>query len=146
MMGCNRINSFDEGVEFAIQVNSNGEWVPITLVIRIDETDLVNGFVVGRHISIDGNVVDEVVIRDYRIAPDAVGIESIYNFSVRVCNFVADPLNSVQFRWLQTSIINIDGDMKDVWALDYVHISYHDQDQNINAVLLEDTFDDSELK
>ena len=144
-------------MEFAIQINSNGEWIPITLVIRSDETDSENVgdnlFLIGQHIATN-DTVDDVLIREYLVKPVTANVladvngRSIFTYSVQLCDFLAPSVDSVQFRWLQTSRINIDGELRDVWSLEYVYIIYHHhhQDDNNNVVLLEDTFDDPELK
>ena len=135
---CDSIDRFDEGVEFSIRMNSEGLWIPITLAIRSDK--------IGNHASIligsrenDENVED-VVIREYHVEPDLSSPGSIYEYSVQVCDFTRT-INSIQFRWLQTSSKH---KLKDIWTLEAVNISYHDISSNI--LLLLDQFDESELK
>lgn len=130
-------------MEFSIQLNSEGVWVPITLAIRGGKTNWLDGIIIGYRENEDD--VDDVVIREYHVEPDLVQCQREYflYYSVQVCDF-AFPLNSTQFRWLQTSKISETSKVKDAWTLDNVHISFYDG--NVSVDLLQDSFNDPELK
>ena len=55
--------------------------------------------------------------------------------SVTVCAF-EDSVDSVQFRWLQTSRYTTDLPVKDAWTLDNVLITYQDG-RSENSVLFD---------
>ena len=125
-------------------MNSEGVWIPITLVIV--NTNQNNGInVIGEAIEdINGDGVADVVIRLYKVESKLV--DSTVDYSVQLCGF-AMVVNSVQFRWLQTSTIVPQGStplVRDTWALDNIRISYHED--NSSVVLLQDSFDEFELK
>ena len=132
---CDSIDTFNEGVEFSIQMNSKGVWIPITLVIRSDLSNRSNEDSIGYHEN------QNVVIRDYHVQTNL----AIGSYSVQVCNF-ADSVNDVKFRWLQTSFVGTSGssNLKDLWSLDNVEIVYNSN--GISISLLQDSFDDFELK
>ena len=135
---CDSIDTFNEGIEFSIQMNSKGVWIPITLVIRSDLSNRDNGDSIGYRENQED--LDNVVIRDYYVETDL----AIGSYSVQVCNF-ADSVNDVKFRWLQTSFVGTSGsNLKDVWSLDNVEIVYNSN--GISISLLQDSFEDFELK
>ena len=68
---------------------------------------------------------------------------NIVYHSVQVCDF-GFPVNSTQFRWLQTSRISNYKKVKDAWTLDNVHISVYDGNTSVD--LLQDSFNEPELK
>ena len=133
---CDSIDFFDEGVEFSIQINSKGAWIPIILASK--NVTKKDRFAIGEHI-------DEynVVIRGFGVESKLAINKSYY--SVQVCDFTV-PVNSIQFRWLQTSRIGNSSTAKvnDPWALDNVHVSHHNN--NVSVTLLQDLFDDPDLK
>ena len=116
-------------MEFSIQMNSEGVWIPIT-------SSQVSTLIGSRE---NDENVEDVVIRGYHVEPNLASPGSI---SVQVCDFTHQ-VNSIQFRWLQTSIINDQNRLTDIWTLEAVNISYHDINSN---TLLLDQFDESELK
>ena len=131
---CDSIDFFDEGVEFSIRINSTGAWIPIILASK--NVTKKDRFAIGERI-------DEynVVIRGFRVESKLASNRSYY--SVQVCDFTV-PVNSIQFRWLQTSRIGNSSTVNDAWVLDNVHVSHHHN--NVSVTLLQDLFDDPELK
>ena len=117
-------------MEFSIQINSIGAWIPITLAFKNFTQVKDRKFVIGKRID-----EDNVVIRGFRVESNLGSIDFSY-YSVKVCDF-AVPVNSIQFRWLQTSNTNA---RSEVWALDNVHVSHHNN--NVSITLLQDLFDD----
>ena len=66
-------------------------------------------------------------------------------YSVQICDF-DEQIKSVQLRWLQTSLFTVDPmEVRDVWTLDDVHVSYQHGD-GIRMELLQDSFDGTEFK
>ena len=84
---------------------------------------------------------DDVEIREYHVKP--ITFTNIVYHSVQVCDF-GFPVNSTQFRWLQTSQISASANVKDAWTLDNVHISVYDGCTSVD--LLQDSFNEPELK
>ena len=80
-------------------------------------------------------------IREYHVKP--ITFTSIVYHTVQVCDF-GFPVNSTQFRWLQTSQISNNPVVKDAWTLDNVHISVYDECTSVD--LLQDSFNEPELK
>ena len=130
--GCNRIDRFDEGVEFSIRMNSERDWMPITL------TTLKMTTLIGYHEN-----EDDVEIRECHVKPIILDCPKGIYHSVQVCDF-GFPVYSTQFRWLQTSIISNESKVKDAWTLDNVHISVYDGNNLVD--LLQDSFNEPELK
>ena len=84
---------------------------------------------------------DDVEIREYHVK--RITFTNIVYHSVQVCDF-GIPVNSTQFRWLQTSQLSKRPGMKDAWTLDNVHISVYDGCTSVD--LLQDSFNEPELK
>ena len=89
------IDHIDEGVEFSLQFGSERGWIPITLTILSGIT--------GRNASISIGTADtegNILIRGY--LPELIEADygSTTRHSVTICDF-EDPVDSVQFRWLQ---------------------------------------------
>ena len=80
-------------------------------------------------------------IREYHVK--LITFTNIVYHSVQVCGF-GFPVNSTQFRWLQTSQIGRFPIVKDAWTLDNVHISVYDGSTSVD--LLQDSFNEPELK
>ena len=123
---------FDEGVEFSIRINSERVWIPITFITR-DEINLNSQIPIANE--------DYVEIREYHVKH--ITFTNIVYHSVQVCDF-SFPVNSTQFRWLQTSRISKNPVLKDTWTLDNVHISVDDGSTSVD--LLQDSFNEPELK
>ena len=113
------IEHIDEGVEFSLQFGSERGWIPITLTILSGIT--------GRNASISIGTADtegNILIRGY--LPEL--IEADYgSTSVTICDF-EDPVDSVQFRWLQTCAFITNAQVRDSWTLDSVRVSITYQD------------------
>ena len=126
---CNTINKYDEGVEFSARLLSMPEeWIPITYVYR----------------SYAINISDGGDIRGYKVNKVRPGgNNSTEDIMVDICNFnISD---SIQFRWLQTSTINDNDILRDVWILDNLEISINTSDHG-NVQLFKETFDGEILK
>ena len=122
-------------------MNSEGVWIPITLTTLEKNSAKPSTVPIGHREN-----ENDVEIRGYHVKPfildSNIGM-SVLDHSVQVCDF-GFPVNSTQFRWLQTSQIGANAKVKDAWTLDNVHISVYDG--NISVPLLQDSFNEPELK
>ena len=138
MLGCNTLDHFNEGVEFAICLDDEEIWIPLAVVFpNIDNNDRLPL----------GNP-SNLVIRDYPVDPANVIMLSErinVNVSLRLCDFEMKP-RSIQLRWLQTSQIWATGILKDVWGIDDLEVSAYTQDSMEDTLLLSDSFDEASLK
>ena len=132
---CDTIDIIREGVEFSIRMNSEGVWIPIT-------------FITPEKIALRSQIPivycvneDDVEIREYHVK--RITFTNIVYHSVQMCDF-SFPMNSTQFRWLQTSQIPNMHKVRDAWTLDNVHISVYDGSTSVD--LLQDSFNEPELK
>ena len=108
------------------------EWIPITYVFR--RYDRKNKINISDGDGIRGYEVNEV--RQH-------GDNSTQDIMVHICNFnISD---SIQFRWLQTSIIENNDFLRDVWILDNLEISISTCEHGIVQLFKED-FDGGILK
>ena len=114
------IDQLDEGVEFSLQFGSERGWIPITLAILSSRTDRSSFFSIGTP-DTEGNVL----IRGYSSELNVISRGANTQHSVTICDF-EDSVDSVQFRWLQTCIFNINEQVRDAWTLDNVLITYQD--------------------
>ena len=130
---CNTINQYDEGIEFSVRLLSlPEEWIPITYVFRrVDRNGAIN-------------ISDGGGIRGYRVNEARQnGSNSTAKIMVDICNFNSS--DSIQFRWLQTSTIQNDEIIKDVWILDNLEISITTSEHG-NVQLFNEAFDGVTLK
>ena len=108
-------------MEFSLQFGSERGWIPITLAILSGKTDRSNFFSIGTP-DTEGNVL----IRGYSFELNAISRGANTQHSVTICDF-EDSVESVQFRWLQTSrFINTKMSVRDAWTLDNVLTIYQD--------------------
>ena len=82
-------------------------------------------------------------IREYHVKRITFTNIVYHSVKVLVCGF-GFPVNSTQFRWLQTSEIANNPAVRDAWTLDNVHISVYDGSTSVD--LLQDSFNEPELK
>ena len=130
---CNTINEFHEGVEFSIRFGTEATWYPIIFTVQ-SRTALNRSIRIGD--------VNNLVLRGY-----ATDVREISNngtrdppYSVEICDF-DEQIKSVQLRWLQTSSFAVNlVEVRDVWTLDDVHVSYEHED-GTRMDLLRDSFD-----
>ena len=131
---CNeRIETFSEGVEFSLRLLSEpDEWIPIrfTYFSKTGTNNAVN----------IGNFGEDFRLRGYKVQQSMVS-DGLSKSEIQVCNFNLS--NSVQFRWLQTSLFRSDG-IKDVWFMDNINITLVVQSSRHN--LLMDEFNTKKLE
>jgi len=132
--GCNRIDHFDEGVEFAFRLDFEMMWVPIVYIAPNKP----------QRFRINIGDPNNLVLRGYAVESRILPVESSLLYSVQLCGF-SNQSESIQFRWLQTSIAHFDNTFKDIAGLDNVQISYEPED-GVRMVLLEDSFESEGLK
>ena len=108
------------------------EWIPSTYVFR--------SYVRNNAI----NISDGGGIRGYEVNEvHRGGNNSTKDIMVDICNFnISD---SIQFRWLQTSTIQSNDFLRDVWILDNLEISINTSEHG-NVQLFKETFDGGILK
>lgn len=110
-------------------------WIPIIFLFQtehIQNEDLRIG------------TQDNLEIRGYRVDKIMSPIGDGTEFSVQVCDF-DQQLDFIQLRWLQTSKFNDREIAKDVWSVDDIRVDY-EPEEGKEACLLEDSFDDDQLK
>ena len=125
---------------------SNG-YIMLKLPAYMTSSNLLFLLLLGRDNMVPvGEIIDGVlVIRGYQVNEKEVPGGSSSIFMEQVCGFMPE-LSSVQFRWLQTSLIGAnDFSVRDEWTLDDVEISYQEVEGERN-ILLEDSFDGNQLK
>ena len=131
---CNeRIETFSEGVEFSLRsLSEPDEWIPIrfTYFSKTSTNNAVN----------IGNFGEDFRLRGYKVQQSMVS-DGLSKSEIQVCNFNLS--NSVQFRWLQTSLFRRDG-IKDVWFMDNINITLVVQPSRHN--LLMDDFNTKNLE
>ena len=113
---CDRLESFDEGVELAIRRSEDEQWVPLKFYtvasrrsVRID---------IGRYDQ-DNSILS---LRGYNVSVVA-GDTSVMSVSECICDerFFQE---GIQFRWLQTALRNPTGlTARDTWFIDNVEIT-----------------------
>ena len=119
-----------------MRLGNQGPWIPIFYIVQIAKGDSLR----SQDISMDSQN-----IRGYNASEQIVSVGNKNSFSLQVCDFGEDnSLNSIQLRWLQTSQFR--GPSKDLWSIDDVQVTLIEPESGTNTVLLEDTFDESQLK
>ena len=137
-VGCNTVTEFNEGVEFALRLDDEEVWIPLAVIFH--NSGHSNGITLGN--------LTNLVIRGYSLDPrnEILGDKSVQNVNVslELCDFEREP-ESIQFRWLQTSRFVGRNELRDLWGLDDLWISYVEESGE-ERVLLSDSFDSEELK
>ena len=125
------IDLLDEVVEFSVQFGSERDWIPITLAIPSGITVRNNAISIGTEYT-KGNIL----IRGYLAELKMASYGDYSTHSVTVCDVNSE--KSVQFRWLQTSLLHIISSepVRDAWTLDNVLITYQNG-QNETFVLFD---------
>ena len=132
---CRRaIALFNEGVELSLRVGNSTEWIPIAFYFVMDPN------IGDRGIDFSSNTSGSLLVRGYQFEQFEVPAGDPTVFGVQVCGLVGP----VQFRWLQTSRYNGNGEFRDLWSLDDVAINYQD-DTGEQIQLLKESFS-TELK
>ena len=117
---CDILESFDEGVELAIRMSEDEQWVPLKFYT-------LSSLTMDRDVRIDIGSYDQnrsvVSLRGYNVSV------MLHNFSVmNVTEFICDERffqEEVQFRWLQT-VTRDDNPVRDTWFIDNVEVSFHE--------------------
>ena len=103
------IDTMDEGVEFSFRSRPTlEEWVPVTF--------LHAGHNRSSMVQI-GDLDAEFRIRGYRVEQKNIA-EDWHNITISMCDYIFD--DSVQFRWLQTSVLS--RAFSEVWSLTDVEV------------------------
>ena len=118
--GCGGVNGINEGIEFAIRNNTNGgPWIPLQLDYRnntpdTDERREIRGYNVSaiRHAKTNKAVIDR---------------------NVSICGDILDT-NTIQLRWMQSSIVSNKTPHFDVWALAYVNATFIEANETIHLI------------
>ena len=99
----NRLESFDEGVEFGFQnLNHGREWIPLAFY-SFRRTPRNDDIKVGSEL-MPGDIVN---IRGYNVFYSLVGSTITHNAQLKLCgNEIIRNNNSLSFRWLQTIVTN----------------------------------------
>ena len=138
---CNKIDAFNEGVEFSIRFDTEITWIPIVLLVPSRPGHQMPS------LNYIGDL-ENLHLRDYAVTLQAISDEGQDPpYSVQLCEF-DERIASFQLRWLQTTFFTIDSpndlpQIRDIWVIDDVEISY---EGNSRIELLSDSFDGSELK
>lgn len=133
---CDLPDHYNEGVEFSVQLENGGAWIPAAAFFAEDRDSMCG-------CTEPGEVVDGVlIVRGYRVEDTPVPQNTPFSSTLQVCGKGLD--NSVSFRWLQTTSL-VNDIPRDVWSLDDIEISYHDEDGEEN-VLLAESFNNNQLK
>ena len=108
------IDRFDEGVEFSVRVCSSPyEWIPINFISKMlhNRSDISIGQAQGTTLNIRGYNVETIYqnVTEYFVP-----------IHVNICVPVLK--ESIQFRWLQTSILSSNR-IRDVWTLDNIKVN-----------------------
>ena len=117
-----KIDQFDEGVEFSLQFGSERGWIPITFVILSYKRGRSDFIPIGTYNTGESSVL----IRGYSSELKEISPNENAQHSVTVCDF-EDSEYSVQFRWLQTCRC-IQMGARDAWNLENVLITYQDRE------------------
>ena len=134
----NSLDSFDEGVEFAVRLCTSfaecHDWIPIRFYTN-DTTRRNNLIHIG-----DYNSHDEVImLRGYNVTTELYGDHKFHEVQLTLCSDSIAQSDYIQFRWLQTVRLNQEG--ADQVNLDNVNITFNSALEG-GRVLLEDDFND----
>ena len=126
----NRLDSFDEGVEFGFRnLNSGRGWIPLVFYSFYD--------IAQRNVQIKIGPMLTVVIRGYNVPIYVVGT---HRAELKLCGSEIIQSNaSLSFRWLQTALTKITTNI-DTAYLDNVAISINFPEGYNIMTLLEDDF------
>ena len=134
---CNRLNTYNEGVELSLQLQDGVEWIPVSyyFLTGTDTRPDLNLFI-GDFVDGDGIGSNTLIMRGYQVEQVEVPAGDPSPFSIQVCG-LSGP---VQFRWLQSGFIfGRAGRYSDTWILDEVEIRYQDESGEQRS-LLQDSF------
>ncbi len=127
-----RIDNLDEGIEFSVRLQGlSEEWIPVRLIYRGGNSDA--------RITIGSR--NPFNIRGYDVKKTNIG-NSWRKIEVKLCDI--EGANSIQFRWLQTTVFYAKI-VRDVWVLDDIVVTDVARDNNMSSVMC-DNFQGRELK
>ena len=131
---CDIIDVFSEGVEFSLRILSEPEeWIPIKFIYTNVRTNSHNGIDIGAP-------GEGFRFRGYKVEQNMAS-DGWNKFDIHICNFSLS--DSLQFRWLQTSLIIRTG-IYEVWFMDNITINLVMPSSKYN--LLVDEFNSENLK
>ena len=132
----NSLDSFDEGVEFAVHLCASltecHDWIPIKFYTN--GTTRRNSIHIG-----DINSQGEILLRGYNMTYELYGDHEFHKVQLTLCSDSIAQSDYIQFRWLQTVRLNQEG--ADQVNLDNVNITFNSSLEG-GSVLLEDDFND----
>lgn len=114
-------------------------WIPIVFSFLSTRTDIKS-----EEIRVGERSRGNLEIRGYQVDQEGFSVGNRSQYSVQVCGF-EEALGSVQFRWLQTDKFNGRNIVKDVWSVDDIVVSY-EPEEGVKIILLEDSFNEDQLK
>ncbi len=133
----NGLDSFDEGVEFAVRLCDDltecQNWIPIRFFTQNDTTNRNNLIFIGN----SRDSVSEIVLRGYNVSFKIYADDDFHKVQLTLCSEGIAQSDSIQFRWLQTVRLNQIG--ADQVNLDNVKIVFNSPLEG-ERVLLEDDF------
>ena len=141
---CDRVDHFDEGVEFAFRLSSaQMEWIPIVFIFPEETSDYINRIPIGTH----GNLR----LRGYSLEMDQAvqlqpGIQQKFNYTL--CASQLPEFNGsdyIQFRWLQTTSLITRNNHRDVWSIDNVTIDFINV-EGMGCIMFDESFENNSLK
>jgi hypothetical protein len=133
----NGLDSFDEGVEFAVSLCNLTEcqdWIPIRFYTQKDTTKRNDLIFIGNQ---SHDSLSEIVLRGYNVPFIRYVDDDFHEVQLTLCSESIAQSDSIQFRWLQTVRLNQIG--ADQVNLDNVKIVFISQMEG-ERVLLEDDF------
>ena len=139
---CDRVDRFDEGVEFAFRLSfAQMEWIPIVFIFP------------NRRVSNDIPIgtPDNLSLRGYSLEMNqAVRLQQSIQqkFKYTLCSPQLpdfDDSDYIQFRWLQTSSFDNNNNHRDVWSLDNVTIDFVNV-EGMSCMMLDESFENNSLK
>lgn len=126
-------------MELAIRLGTEKVWVPIVFSFLSSSTNDKN-----EDLNVGERSGSSLEIRGYEVDQESFSVGNRSRYSVQVCGF-EEALDSIQFRWLQTDKFNDRNIVKDIWSIDDVMVSY-EPEEGVRIILLEDFFDEDQLK
>lgn len=132
----NSLDSFDEGVEFAVRLCTSltecHDWIPIRFYTN--GTTRRNSIRIGNN-----NGHGEILLRGYNVTYELYKDHEFHEVQSTLCSDSIAQSDYIQFRWLQTVRLNQEG--ADQVNLDNVKIIFNSTLEG-GHVLLEDDFND----
>ena len=141
---CDRLDTFDEGVEFAFRLSSaQMEWIPIAFIFPAMSRRSDNLIPIG--------TLGNLSLRGYSLEMDQAvllerGCQQKFNYTLCAPQLPEfDGSGYIQFRWLQTDSIYTSNNHRDVWSLDNVTIDFVNM-EGMSCMMLDESFESNSLK